>query len=251
AFKLLPNIEQTLLSRSISMQVQDVFNEDKFERFANVNIDSTAFYGQADETYYLDDYTRFTVMEEVMREYVPGVMVRKRKDGFHFMVLDNIRKAVFQNNPLILVDGIPVFDVDKIMEFEPIKIKKLEVLTRKYYLGPLVLNGIVSYTTYTGDLAGLQLNPQSVSLDYEGLQLQRVFYSPQYNDQKQRESRIPDRRNLLYWAPKITLNKEGKRQLEFYTSDLTGDYTIVIEGLTRDGLAGSTEQTFSVKQFNN
>ncbi|HKZ39278.1 MAG TPA: hypothetical protein VJ184_16560, partial [Chryseolinea sp.] len=60
ALKLLPNVEQTLLSRSISMQVQDVFNEDKVERFANVNIDSTAFYGQADETYYLDDYTRFT-----------------------------------------------------------------------------------------------------------------------------------------------------------------------------------------------
>jgi hypothetical protein len=250
-FKLSPNLEQTLLSRSISMQVQDVFNEDKAERFANVNIDSAAFYGKADETYYLDDYTRFVVMEEVMREYVPGVMVRKRKDGFHFMVLDNLRRTVFQDDPLILVDGIPVFDVDKIMDFEPIKIKKLEVLTRKYYLGPLAFNGIVSYTTYAGDLAGLQLNPQSVSLDYEGLQRQRVFYSPHYSDQKQRESRIPDRRNLLYWAPKVTLSKEGKRQLEFYTSDLTGDYTIVIEGLTKDGMAGSTEQTFSVKQFNN
>jgi hypothetical protein len=137
------------------------------------------------------------------------------------------------------------------MDFEPIKIKKLEVLTRKYYLGPLAFNGIVSYTTYAGDLAGLQLNPQSVSLDYEGLQRQRVFYSPYYSDQKQRESRIPDRRNLLFWAPKVTLSKEGKRQLEFYTSDLTGDYTIVIEGLTKDGMAGSTQQTFSVKQFNN
>jgi hypothetical protein len=97
----------------------------------------------------------------------------------------------------------------------------------------------------------LTLNPQSVSLDYEGLQLQRVFYAPQYSDQKQRESRIPDRRNLLHWLPKVTLSKEGRRQLEFYTSDLTGDYTIVIEGLTKNGFAGSTEQTFTVKQFNN
>ena len=121
------------------MQVQDIFYPDNTNKFSLSKIDSSAFYGRADETYFLDDYTRFPVMEEVMREYVPGVLVRKRKGSFHFIVIDNVRKGVFQDDPLILLDGIPIFDVDKIMEFDPVRVRKLEVVTRKYFLGPLIL----------------------------------------------------------------------------------------------------------------
>ena len=250
-FTLNSNVSKTLLTRSVAMQVQDVYHADNSTKFNVVDIDSTAFYGKASETYLLDDFTRFPVMEEVMREYVPGVMVRKRKDGFHFLVLDNVRKSLFQENPLVILDGMPIFDIDKIMAFDPLKVKKLEVVTNRYFLGPFTFPGVVSYTTYTGDLAGFQLDPRAVSLNYEGLQHQRIFYSPQYDTQKQRESRMPDRRNLLFWAPQVTLDKEGKQQLEFYTSDLIGTYTIVVEGLTTDGYSGSTTSSFVVKQFNN
>jgi len=250
-FTLNSTVSKTLLTRSVAMQVQDVYHADNSTKFNAVDIDSTAFYGKASETYLLDDFTRFPVMEEVMREYVPGVMVRKRKDGFHFLVLDNVRKSLFQENPLVILDGMPIFDIDKIMAFDPLKVKKLEVITNRYFLGPFTFPGVVSYTTYTGDLAGFQLDPRAVLLNYEGLQRQRIFYSPQYDTQKQRESRMPDRRNLLFWAPQVTLDKEGKQQLEFYTSDLIGTYTIVVEGLTTNGYSGSTTSSFVVKQFNN
>ncbi|HEX6223864.1 MAG TPA: hypothetical protein VFZ52_05615, partial [Chryseolinea sp.] len=131
---LLPNIANSLLERSVAMQVQDIYYGDEAVPPKITSIDSTSFYSKASETYYLDDYTRFTVMEEVMREYVPGVMVRKRKDGFHFLVLDNVRKTLFQENPLVLLDGVPVFDIDKIMAFDPLRIKKLEVVTNRYFL---------------------------------------------------------------------------------------------------------------------
>lgn len=248
---LQPDAAKHLLTRSVAMQVQDIYYGENAIRFKETQIDSTAFYGRASETYFLDDYTRFPVMEEVMREYVPGVLVRKRKDGFHFLVLDNVRKSVFQNDPLIMLDGMPIFDVDKIMAFDPIKVKKLEVLTTRYFLGPLVFPGIVSYSTYGGDLGGYQLDPKSVSMDYEGLQRQRIFYSPQYDTEKQRSSRMPDRRNLLFWSADVVIGEDGKTQLEFYTSDLTGNYTIVIEGLSKNGYAGSTVGSFSVKEFNN
>jgi hypothetical protein len=245
------SVSKNLLNRSIAMQVQDIYYGDKSIKFSSMAIDSTAFYGKANETYFLDDYTRFTVMEEVMREYVPGVMVRIRRDGFHFLVLDNVRKGIFKDDPLILLDGMPVFDVDKIMEFDPLKVKKLEVLTSRYYLGPLHFPGIVSYSTYTGDLAGFQLDPRSVSMNYEALQRQRIFYSPQYETEKQRDSRMPDRRNLLFWAPEVRLDSEGKSQVEFFTSDLTGNYSIVVEGLSQTGYSGSTTSTMVVKHFNN
>jgi hypothetical protein len=249
-FTLSQSLEPILVSRSIGMQVQDVFYQDR-EKIKASGVDTTAFYGRPDATYYLDDYTRFPVMEEILREYVPGVMVRKRKDGYHFLVLDEVNKAVFDEDPLILLDGIPVFDVDKIMAFDPLKVRKLEVLTRRYYMGVLSLPGVVSYTTYGGDLGGFQLDPRAIQIDYDGLQLQREFYSPSYENSRQRESRMPDQRHLLFWAPAVLTGEDGKQRIEFYTSDHTGDYEIVVEGMTKDGISGTGGGSFAVRPYEN
>jgi len=176
------------------------------------------------------------------------VLVRKRKETFYFRVPDNLNKTIFKDNPLVLLDGLPVFDLNKIMSFDPLKIRKLEVITRRYYLGYSTFSGVVSYTTYRGDLGGFELDPQSVSLDYEGLQRRREFYSPKYEIQKQIESRIPDQRNLLYWNPSVITDKNGKYQVEFYTSDVDGDFKIEIEGITKNGLAGSARSSFRVNK---
>lgn len=245
------SIENSLIKRSIGMQVQDVYYENNREQYIDPGIDSLAFYGKADETYLLDDFTRFPVMEEVMREYVSGVLVRKRRDGFHFIVLDNVNKTAMRDKPLILLDGVPLFDADKIMSFDPRKIKKLEVLTRPYYLGSTLSQGIVSYTTYGGDLSGFQLDPQTTVLDYEGLQLQREFYKPQYENQQQRIDRTPDQRSLLYWNPIINTNDSGKNGLEFFTSDLEGTFMVEVEGITKQGVAGSAQHIITVKRFDN
>ena len=245
------NVKNDLLARSVAMQVSDVYHRDKQEKLIRPLLDTTAFYGKADEHYRLDDFTRFPVMEEVMREYVPGVMVRKRKDGFHFMLLDDVNASVFSETPLMLIDGVPFFDEDEIMAFNPLKIKTLDVMRRRYYLGILAIPGVVSYGTYAGDLGGFSINPHSVVLDYEGLQLQREFYVPQYDTQKQRDARLPDQRYMLYWNGRGVTDADGKQQLNFFTSDVPGEYHVIIEGISSDGAAGSSSTTFSVKSFNN
>lgn len=244
-----PLSKRGLSLRSIAMQVQDVFYEDQFLPEAK-QADSSAFYGKADETYFLDNFTRFPVMEEIMREYVPGVWVRKRKEGFYLMVLDKTNDKVFQGDPLMLMDGVPIFDVDKLLAFDPLKVKKLEVITRLYFLGNMTFPGIVSYSTYTGDLAGFPIHSKSMTVDYEGLQQRLEFYSPQYENEKVRSSRIPDQRHLLYWQPTLEV-KNGVAEVEFYTSDLTGEFTVQIQGLTSSGLMGSGTHGFSVKRFDN
>jgi len=246
-FQLSPSLEKQLLSRSISMQLQNIYFREESNRQTKITVDSIPFYGKPDESYRLDDFTRFPIMEEVMREYVPGVLVRKRKDGFHFMVLDNVNKSVFREDPMILLDGVPVFNVDKIMEFDPLKVKRLDVVDRQYYLGALVFPGIVSYATYYGDLRDFPIDSRALVINYEGLQLHREFYSPKYENQKERESRVPDHRTSLYWNPDIITNRD-QQSIEFYTSDVTGNYEAVIEGLSNDGTPGSTLYTFSVRR---
>ena len=86
----------------------------------------------------------------------------------------------------------------------------------------------------------------AVILDYEGMQWQREFYSPLYETEAQAASRLPDFRNLLYWAPDVITGKDGRAVLTFYTGDVKGKYIGVIEGMGADGKAGSITLGFEV-----
>ncbi|WP_157433384.1 MG2 domain-containing protein [Adhaeribacter aquaticus] len=248
AFYLSEALKPELTQRHVQIQTQHAYF-DKFRRIYSLpKVDSLSFYGNPDAKYNLDDYTRFKVLEEVMREYVPGVMVRIRKDGFHFLTYDKSNDLFFQNNPMVLLDGLPVFDINKIMAFDPLKIQKLEVITNRYNQGSLSYEGLISYTTYKGDLGGFQVDSRALLMEYEGLQLQREFYAPTYATTQQQQGRLPDFRNLLYWKPVLTTRANEVQKLEFYTSDQVGKYLVVVQGLSKAGIAGHTSFTFEVKK---
>lgn len=238
---------ESFLRRSINMQISNAFTPKSYLIPEVVEKDSLGFFGAPNERYLLDDYTRFPTVEEVMREYVPGVSVRQRKGKFYFRVADMLKSTNFFNDdPLLMLDGIPVFDMDKIMAFDPLKIKKLEVITGRYFFGPLWFSGIISYTTYKGDMAGFEIDPKALVMQYDGVQLEREFYSPRYDLAAKAKSRIPDFRNLLHWEPKVVTDAEGKHTLSFYTSDLEGTFRVVIQGMTKDGQPGKTSLDFEV-----
>jgi hypothetical protein len=243
---LTPSATDRIMFRSIGEQAQSVFQPEIENNFLlPVSFDTTAFFGKPSRQYYLDAYTRFPTMEEVMREYVKEVRLRKRDKNFHYEVLDESALANFNDDPLVLIDGVPVFDVDKIVEMDPLKIQKIDVITAEFFQGRRKYDGIVSYSTYNGDLASYQLDPNSLVVEYDGLQLEREFYSPQYENEQQLMSRKPDYRNVLYWSPDIKI-KNGKQNISFYTSDLPGKYTVMIQGISDVGIAGVATKSFTV-----
>ncbi len=249
AFSFDAGWKNPLLTRSINMQARNAFLPKSAQQFTTNETDTLAFFGNPDEKYLLDAYTRFPTVEEVMREYVPGVAVRKRQGKFIFRVYDKLQSNIpFEEEPLIMLDGVPIFDTDKIIAFDPLKIRKLEVIDGLYYLGPVAFSGVVSYTTYKGDLAGFQLDPRALVLSYEGVQGRKEFYAPRYDIAEQQKSRVPDFRNLLHWSPQLVTDQQGKQTLNFYSSDQTGTYKVVVQGMTRSGMAGSKTQTFEVKK---
>jgi hypothetical protein len=247
-FKLLQSWKDQFVFHSINAQAQNFYTRNK-EYFLPPDIpDSLSFYGKPDKTYYLDDYTRFVTMEEVMREYIPEVRVRKRNDQFFYEVKNTPYNSFFSDNPLILIDGVPVFDVNQILTVDPLKVKKIDIVTHEYYLGSAAYDGIVSYSTYQGDLSGLELNPNTLILEYKGPQLEREFYTPIYETAEQQNSRLPDYRTVLHWVPGIRINEQHNQPISFYTSDLPGKYAAVVEGITPGGLCGSAIITFDVEK---
>lgn len=244
------SLESILVSRSISTQVENTYSIERKRQYIKTNPDTTSFYGKPDKQYNLDDYTRFQTMEEVMREFIEDVRVRKDGEKYNFKVRNRLFNTYFEEDPLILLDGIPVSDASKIIALDPQKIKRIEVVMYNYYTGSSVFAGIVNVKSYSGEIGATQIDPNSLVIEYDGLQQQREFYSPQYGSKESEESHIPDFRNVLYWAPQITTGLDGKSQLSFYSSDLKGKFAVVVQGITPDGLPGKTVTQFEVTDSN-
>lgn len=254
-FDVSENDRTDLETSNLHMQIENGYHQNDLQKFQTPVIDSLPFYYKPSKTYLLDNYTRFTTMEEVMREYVTEVNVVRRQKKYHYntfnnpgFLLQNLQPSqkVFETDPLVLLDGVPVFDVDNIIAYDPLKVQKLEVVDERYIYGPIVADGIVSYTTYQGNLPGFKLNSHDIVLDYEGLQKQRIFYSPDYSNEKLQQSRLPDFRDVLYWSPDIKTDSSGKGSVSFYTGDVPGKYLVVVQGISANGEAGSENVILNV-----
>ncbi|MFA6945770.1 MAG: hypothetical protein WC220_07670 [Pedobacter sp.] len=251
ALNLTEDLRKQLLIQSMGSQVQNVYAANKLRTFYPALVDSSAFYIKPDKSYLLDNFVRFNTMEEVLREYVAEVPVTRLKDDFSVWVSVRPHLVDVPRNvkPLIILDGVPIFDSgNKIIKYDPKKVRVLDVVAQKYFLGSIGFEGILNFTTYKGTLPDFQLDTRATIMDYEGLQLKREFYSPLYETTGQSASRIPDFRNVLYWSPDIKIDSTGRKTINFYTSDQENTYTIMLQGLSSSGKAGSASFNIQVKK---
>lgn len=247
AFHKPVNYPNTVLEHNIDMQVQNIYTPEKMKQFYLAsNVDTSSFYVTPDLKYALDDYTRFTSMEEVLREYVAFVNVTRRGGRVYLPVVNAEENIMYQTDPLVLLDGVPIFNFNKFLTFDPLKIKGVDVVTHRYILGNSVFEGILNWKTYSPTLANYEFTPNVTVLDYEGLQAEREFYAPTYNTEAAIASHLPDFRNVLEWKPDIKLQGNNRNTIEFYTSDIPGKYVVVVQGLSANGLCGSKIITFDV-----
>lgn len=243
---LSPDLQEALTEGSINMQVQNAFYSDRLSQFEVPRIDTMPFFGNGYPKYLMDDFVRFTTTEEILREYVPDVAVRKSGGQFQLYIFNWEIERHYRGIPLVLLDGVPV-SIQKVMEYDPMKLRQLQVVTDRYVTGEFTYDGIVSFTTYHGDLTELKLDNKAVILDYDGMLLQREFYAPTYETPEKAASRLPDFRNLLFWSPDVVTDASGKANVQFFSSDLKGRYAVVLQGMDNTGHAGSTTLSFEVK----
>jgi hypothetical protein len=245
----IPSVQSSsLLDQSIAEQVQHIYAGNNLNQFSMQPVDTNSFYVEPDEKYYLDNYTRFQTMEEVIREYVVSTNVVQKRNRFQLFLANKPQRQFFDEEPLILIDGVPFFDANELFQQDPMKIRRIDLMNREYAVGYQYFNGVVNVTTYQGDLNGIRLNTNPIVLDYPGIPEQREFFSPKYETEDQINSRMPDYRTLLYWSPRILTDKQNKTTLDFCTSDLPGQYAAVIMGLSESGIPGIRTVYFSVKK---
>ncbi|MEM7369655.1 MAG: hypothetical protein AAF587_13715 [Bacteroidota bacterium] len=205
-----------------------------------------SFYGQPNRMYELGEYTRFDT-EETFHEILYSVSLKKKHEQFSFRVLDEYNSALMERDPLVMVDGVPINDANKLIDLPSKMIERIEVVTAYYYLNGEKLQGIIHAVTEEGDA-------QSVSFPQSYLRRPYAFLSPpaQYSGVKGEESstgngRLPDMRSLLCWEPHIQTNDQGRAVIRFRTSDLPGNFQIRAKGMSHTGQWGESEAPLSVQ----
>ncbi|MBO5016148.1 MAG: Plug domain-containing protein, partial [Bacteroidaceae bacterium] len=76
-----------------------------------------------------------------------------------------------------------------------------------------------------------------------GYQLPAEFYSPKYVAEVKGKN---DNRHTLHWQPNVVISQDGKADFNFYTGDKTGNYTVVVQGVTTDGEIIHAKKQFKV-----
>jgi hypothetical protein len=117
--------------------------------------------------------------------------------------------------------------------------EKVDVLISKYFISDIVLDGILHFVTKRGNLGVYDMDKSVFRQEYEFMQNKNEFYSPDYSLDSLKNNHLPDFRNTLYWNPYLRTDKTGKTDIEFYSSDESGEYTIRVEGITSDGKTGT------------
>lgn len=134
---------------------------------AAVSQDTTAFYGKPNVTYQVGNYVKFTTMEDVLREYIVPVGVKKKNGKPYPFVFDELRRRPFENDPLLLINGIPVFDVRHIMHLDPLKVVSISVVSSRYFIADQVFDGIISVVTRNYNIDDTNLPAGALLVKYE------------------------------------------------------------------------------------
>ena len=117
-------------------------------------------------------------------------------------------------------------------------IEQVDVMKPPYSLiyDPMTIGGVIAITTKRGSDKynakwGLTNLKTTMPL---GFQKPSEFYVPRYDLIAEKENKNPDLRTTIHWQPHLKV-QNGKANIEFYTADGTVDYSVVIEGVGKDG----------------
>jgi hypothetical protein len=208
---------------------------------ALANISSIAFrapkrfYGKPDIELNMKDYIELPVMQEVFYELLPGVIMKQKKSEYEIQIADPVYNIVYDKPPVLFIDGVVVHEPSVIVGLNPDRVEKIDVIKDRYVVGDYLFCGLVNVITKAGDYSDVNLPGYAVRVSYRAIEPVNAFLSPDYSTEERMQSRIPDFRNTLYWNPSVQWNTDGNYMVEFWSSDLTGDYEINIQGITDKG----------------
>ena len=237
--KYAPALEQ----RNLAMQLERNFDADTLYTALPIHVHEVLD-DRYLKQYILDDYTRFPVMEELFIEFISELRVR-RVDGkrqLQVSAVDPTGRLYFPAGlALVLLDGVPVLDHEKIITYDPLLVSRIDIYTGTYAFGVRSFCGIVNFVTYKGTLPSLKFADNVRIVDFQGCSLPLAYTCAGVGKD------YPDYRQTIYWHPLLTLAPGQSMDIECKTPAYGGRFEVVAEGFGQTGEAVAARATLDVR----
>ena len=132
-----------------------------------LDYDETVFGTKPYLSYNLDEYRQFLTVREVLIEYVNCVSNRK-VNGVPQLFVRREQDPYDSSWPtLVLIDGMPVNDVERLLNYDARRIHYINIYGGQYTFGKGIYNGILSFVSRSGLLTNYKTESNVQYLEYQ------------------------------------------------------------------------------------
>jgi hypothetical protein len=228
------------------VQVQRIYNIECNQEIISAN----PIQGEAPMVYppvfnpvYPSDFVSLPDFVEISREILPFLKTRKREERYEARIIDVDNALLFNYDPQIFLDGVPINNINQIIGLGSEKIRKIETVAVERIDGNLFFRGILSVFSYKMEINNLVWETPALFTNHIAFHPASILKIPNFT----KTDKTPDFRQLLYWEPSLTLKSGEKKTFEFSTSDNKGEFEITVEGITNNGNFIHANTTFKIK----
>jgi len=183
-------------------------------------VHSISFMSSAPDYFYdLNEYTSMNDIREILLEFVRGVK-RGKEFGRNVLFTYNPETREYSTWPaLVLLDGMPVSDIDEILDYDAHLVRYVQIYSGRYTFGHACCQGIISFVTRKGRLSNYKLSSASHLLQYAFPQDHLVFANLTQGSH-----------GTLLWQPAV----QGTAYT-FQAPSEPGQYQLTVQGRTPQG----------------
>ena len=224
--KILTNAERNFSEDIIRASYFDRF----FRNYGSMLTDSFSitnefkypFYGEPTKTFSPELFIDLPDFQEISREILRGVLYREKRGEVSIRMLDYATHSIFLNEPLKLLDGVPVFDPEMFSELGTEEIKSVDAIFYRRFFGDLSFNGVLAVYTKNPSLSWTEKLDAVHVIPYPFLQPKLKW---EYSNTNRIRTHIPNFKKVLF--RKKWDNVSSSPSIDFDVSDIHG--TIVVD----------------------
>ena len=199
------------------------------------------FYGPPTARVIPAEYFDLPGFQEISRELLHGLQYRVRNDEITFRMLNTTMNTFFNNEPLRLLNGIPIFKNSLLASLKSTDIEYIDLVQSERIFGDLLFKGILAISLYDKSNSWMVQQPNVYKFNLPCLQPDA---SPGYMNKKEIHVTLPDTRQVYFWN---VLNIAEDNVLEFDLSDMKGKIEISVEGVTGSNQPFKSSKIIEVK----
>jgi hypothetical protein len=235
-FSIIKDEKNLALSLAQGIAIKKNFNGDNNKK--NHEMEFQSFYDKPNETTVIMDFIDLPNLHMYFTELPSSVRLFKKKGRYEARILDKNGIQLLLN-PLIMVDYVAVNDLKSVLEINPKTINRIEVVNEYYQKGDVSFGGIINFISNNNDFGGLEFKNSSLVINYS-------FLSEDIKSQDINSSELIDSRATLFFSPSVNAIN-GNMKLSFNTSDVLGEFSVIIQGVDSDGEKFIFQKDFTVE----